>query len=137
MATYLLDTNICIYLIKRRPLSVLRRFEQLAVGEVAMSVITLGELEYGACRSRNPAKAFQVLKTLKDYIPVVPCSENVAGHYADIRADLAARGEMIGNNDLWIAAYARALGWTLVSNNLREFERVKGLALENWVDDDS
>jgi len=133
---YLLDTNICIYIIKRKPLSVLKRFERLSADDVAMSMITLGELEYGAYRSQNSHKALNIIEALITYIPVIPCSEDVARHYADIRADLVCKGMMIGNNDLWIAAHARSLERTLVSNNLREFQRVAGLQLENWVDED-
>jgi tRNA(fMet)-specific endonuclease VapC len=78
-------------------------------------------------------KARAVLEELANYIPVLPMSEDTAKDYADIRADLAEKGTPIGNNDLWIAAHARTLGCTLVTNNLKEFERVSGLQLENWA----
>jgi len=94
--------------------------------------VTLGELEYGALRSNNASKALNILEELVQYIPVLPCSVEVAKHYADIHACLSKQGKMIGNNDLWIAAHARSLGYTLVSNNIKEFERVEeDLALEN------
>ncbi|OIP96465.1 MAG: VapC toxin family PIN domain ribonuclease [Thiomicrospira sp. CG2_30_44_34] len=130
---YMLDTNICIYIIKKQPASVLERFEQLPFGSVSMSLVTYGELEYGALRSNNSNKALNTLEEIKNYIPVLPIEINVAKHYADIRADLAKKGTPIGNNDLWIAAHARALGHTIVSNNIKEFERVENLKLENWV----
>jgi tRNA(fMet)-specific endonuclease VapC len=130
---FILDTNICIYIIKKQPASVLARFEQLQVGEVAMSLVTFGELEYGALRSQNQQKAKQILNDITRFIPVLSMEQSVAEHYADIRADLAAKGKPIGNNDLWIAAHARSLDAILVSNNLKEFERVDGLKLENWV----
>lgn len=130
---YLLDTNICIYIIKGKPPTVMRRFESLAPGQVSMSLVTYGELEYGALKSRHAAQALGILQELKHYIPMLPMAPEVAGHYADIRHALARQGTPIGNNDLWIAAHARALDATLVSNNLREFERVAGLKLENWV----
>ncbi len=130
---YLLDTNICIYIIKRKPLSVLEKFEQLHTGDVYMSVVTLGELLYGAQRSQNPERAIQVIEGMTRYIPTLSCCEETARHYADIRADLSRKGRIIGNNDLWIAAQARALDYTLVTNNLREFQHVNGLKLENWV----
>lgn len=130
---YLLDTNICIYIIKQKPASVLAKFQSLQIGSVAMSMVTYGELQYGALRSNNAQKALDILQELKAYIPVLAMSETVAKEYADIRANLAAKGQMIGNNDLWIAAHARDLGHTLVSNNIKEFERVENLALENWV----
>ncbi len=129
----MLDTNICIYIIKKQPASVLERFEQLPFGSVSMSLVTYGELEYGALRSNNSNKALNTLEEIKNYIPVLPIEINVAKHYADIRADLAKKGTPIGNNDLWIAAHARALGHTIVSNNIKEFERVENLKLENWV----
>lgn len=130
---YMLDTNICIYIIKKQPDTVLKRFEQLPVGSLAMSLVTYGELEYGALRSKNADKALGVLEELVNYIPVLPAGRDVAKHYADIRAKLTARGAPIGNNDLWIAAHARSLGYTLVSNNIKEFDRVENLELENWV----
>ncbi|PIU38199.1 MAG: VapC toxin family PIN domain ribonuclease [Piscirickettsiaceae bacterium CG07_land_8_20_14_0_80_44_28] len=130
---YMLDTNICIYIIKKQPASVLERFEQLPFGSVSMSLVTYGKLEYGALRSNNSNKALNTLEEIKNYIPVLPIEINVAKHYADIRADLAKKGTPIGNNDLWIAAHARALGHTIVSNNIKEFERVENLKLENWV----
>lgn len=130
---YMLDTNICIYIIKQQPMSVLAKFESLPIGSVAMSLVTYGELQFGALRSNNAVKARAVLEELANYIPVLPMSEDTAKDYADIRADLAEKGTPIGNNDLWIAAHARTLGCTLVTNNLKEFERVSGLQLENWA----
>lgn len=130
---YLLDTNICIYIVKKKPPTVMRRFESLALGEAAMSLVTYGELEFGALKSQHADQALGILQELKQYIPVLPMAPEVAGHYADIRHTLARQGMPICNNDLWIAAHARALDATLVSNNLREFERVAGLKLENWV----
>lgn len=130
---YVLDTNICIYIIKQQPLSVFAKFEGLPLGSVSMSLVTYGELEYGAMRSNNTEKALNVLDELINYIPVLPIEQDVAKHYADIRANLASKGTPIGNNDLWIAAHTRALGHTLVSNNIKEFERVENLILENWI----
>ena len=130
---YILNTNICIYVAKQKPAEVLKRFEALDVGEVGMSMITHAELLYGAKRSQHPEKAIVTLEQLISLIPVQPLYDGVAAHYADIRADLANKGNMIGNNDLWIAAHARAMDKILVSNNLKEFERVQDLKLENWV----
>lgn len=130
---FLLDTNICIYIMKKQPASVMARFEQLQVGEVAMSLVTYCELEYGALRSQNAEKAKQLLNKISHFIPVLAMEQSVSEHYADIRTDLAAKGKPIGNNDLWIAAHARSLNAILVSNNIKEFERVVGLELENWV----
>lgn len=130
---YLLDTNICIYIIKKKPPAVLQRFERLKPGDVAMSLVTFGELEFGAHKSQQAERALAILQELRESIPVLPMEADVAVHYAQIRHVLASRGTPIGNNDLWIAAHARALGATLVSNNLREFARVDGLQLENWA----
>ena len=130
---YMLDTNICIYIMKRKPISVLERLRTLAPGSVCMSLVTLGELEYGALRSNNTAGALSVLKRLGEHIPVLGLEASVATHYAQIRANLAVRGTAICNNDLWIAAHAQATGATLVTNNLREFERVESLTLQNWA----
>ena len=131
---YLLDTNICIYIAKNRPEAVLKRFEQLSVGEVAMSVITHGELCYGACKSRRRDEAQKALQDLATMIPVLPLTSQVGERYGEIRSELESSGRLIGNNDLWIAAHARALGVALVTNNAREFARVSGLEVENWVE---
>jgi tRNA(fMet)-specific endonuclease VapC len=132
MLQYILDTNICIYIAKKRPPEVLEKFSTLQVGSVGMSLVTYGELLYGACRSQQPEKANNILDELVELIPVQPIEETVARYYAEIRADLFAKGSSIGNNDLWIAAHACALRKTLVTNNLKEFSRVQGLAVENW-----
>lgn len=130
---YMLDTNICIYIIKKKPISVFRRFESLPLGALSMSLVTRGELEYGALRSNNSKKALDILDELSAYIPVIDLQKNVSSEYADIRADLTTKGTIIGNSDLWIAAHARACEFTLVTNNTKEFERVEGLKIENWV----
>lgn len=130
---YMLDTNICIYIVKKKPISVFQKFESLPIGSVAMSLVTYGELEFGALRSNNAKKALDILDELAAYIPVLPMPIEAAKEYADIRANLSAKGMPIGNNDLWIAAHSRALGHTLVTNNVKEFERVENLKLDNWV----
>ena len=130
---YMLDTDICIYIIKQKPISVFQKFEALSVGSVAMSLVTYGELQFGALRSNHAKKALDILDELAAYIPVSAMPIDTAKEYADIRANLTARGMLIGNNDLWIAAHARILGLTLVTNNLKEFTRVENLTLENWV----
>ena len=131
--SYLLDTNICIYIMKQKPTSVLDKFEQLAVGMVGMSAITYGELLYGAEKSNNPQKAKKIIHQICDYIPPLPISLKVPEFYAELRANLEKQGKIIGNNDLWIAAHCLELETTLVTNNEKEFSRVKHLKLENWV----
>ena len=131
---YLLDTNICIYIAKQRPPSVAKRFAKLAAGSVGMSLITYGELRYGAEKSNHREQALDSLSRLEALIPVISPDDLVGERYGVIRAALERAGTPIGNNDLWIAAHAQRLGVTLVSNNTREFERVPKLKLENWVE---
>ena len=130
---YLLDTNICIYIAKQRPLSVLQRFEHLEVGAVAMSIVTYGDLLYGAEKSQHRKQSMEKLEELATLIPPLPLSIEVGKHYAQIRAGLEKQGRPIGNNDLWISAHALALNTMLVTNNLKEFSRVENLNVENWI----
>jgi tRNA(fMet)-specific endonuclease VapC len=132
-ARYMLDTNICIYLRQNRPPEVTTRFRQMQHGDAVISVITYGELHYGAERSQQRTHALESLGRLVSLLPVVPLPGEAATAYGEIRAALEARGEMIGGNDLWIAAHAKSEGLTLVTNNEREFKRVPGLKLQNWT----
>lgn len=130
---YLLDTNICIYIRQNRPPEILKRFEKLRPGEAVLSVISFGELLYGAAKSSKRAEAMQRLDELRQLLAVMPLPELAAQAYGQIRADLESKGESIGNNDLWIAAHASSADLTLVTNNEREFRRVKGLRMQNWA----
>jgi tRNA(fMet)-specific endonuclease VapC len=130
---YLLDTNICIYIRQKRPEAVLRRFRKLRPAEAALSVITYGELLYGAAKSNQRTTALARLRELVHVLPAISLPETAAQAYGTIRADLESKGEMIGNNDLWIAAHAIAAGLTLVTNNEKEFRRVRGLKVQNWA----
>jgi tRNA(fMet)-specific endonuclease VapC len=135
MATrYLLDTNICIYIAKYNPPAVRARFAQHTADELVMSVITLGELRFGAEKSQSQQRAMMVINELQSLIQIAPLTEAVGEHYGQIRASLQKTGLPIGNNDLWIAAHARTEGWVLVTNNEREFRRVDGLQVENWCE---
>jgi len=135
MATrYLLDTNICIYIAKHNPPAVRARFAQHTADELVMSVITLGELRFGAEKSQSQERAMAVISQLQSVIQIAVLTEAVGDHYGQIRANLHKIGQPIGNNDLWIAAHARAEGWVLVTNNEREFRRVDGLQVENWCE---
>ncbi len=133
MAKYLLDTNICIYLTKQQHPALIQRFASLAENEVAMSVITYGELQFGAQKSQQKQKVLSALKQLSLAIPVLEMNQEVCAHYGEIRAHLQKLGTLIGNNDLWIAAHAKAARLILVTNNQREFECVADLQVENWV----
>jgi tRNA(fMet)-specific endonuclease VapC len=130
---YLLDTNICIYIRRNKPEGVLRRFQTLRPGEAVLSVITFGELLYGAAKSAQRGAALERLAELAALLPVLALPPGAAESYGAIRAELEHAGRMIGNNDLWIAAHAKAEGLTLVTNNEREFRRVRGLKVQNWV----
>ena len=132
-ARYLLDTNICIYIHRQKPGDVLARFQRLKPGDAAISVITWGELLYGAEKSQQRKKALQLLEEFKTFVPVLPMPENAGKTYGAIRAGLETKGKPIGNNDLWIAAHAKAAALTIVTNNEREFQRVPGLKVQNWV----
>jgi tRNA(fMet)-specific endonuclease VapC len=112
---------------------VARRFASPQVGEVAMSLVTYGELRFGAEKSFQRESALETLERLTRIIPVILPDERVGEAYGALRVHLERAGTPIGNNDLWIAAQALALDVTLVSNNCREFERVPGITLENWV----
>ena len=131
---YLLDTNICIYIRQKRPDAVLRRFRKLRPGEAVLSVITYGELLYGAAKSQQRVAALERLRDLVHLLPALSLPETAAEAYGTIRTELEAKGEMIGNNDLWIAAHALASGLTLVTSNEKEFRRVRGLKVQNWAD---
>lgn len=132
MARYLLDTNICIYIRQRSSLEVAAHLARLKPGDAAMSVITYGELCLWIEKHSQREKALVKLAELNAIAAVLPLTPEVAEAYGSIRADLQARGEIIGGNDLWIAAHARSLKLTLVTNNEREFKRVRGLKLANW-----
>ena len=132
-ARYLLDTNVCIYIQRQRPPAVLERFRKLKSGEAVISVITWGELMYGAEKSRQRDKVRALLEELATMLPVMPLPETAGQSYGAIRAALEAKGQPIGNNDLWIAAHAKAAGLIVVTNNEREFKRVPGLQVRNWA----
>ena len=134
MATrYLLDTNICIYIHRQRPEKVLTRFQKLKPGDAAISVVTWGELLYGAEKSKQKKKALQMFEEFKTFVPVLPIPEAAGNAYGIIRASLDSKGTPIGNNDLWIAAHAKAADLTIVTNNEREFQRIPGLKIQNWA----
>ena len=130
---FLLDTNICIYLRRRRPPAIVTRFAALRPGDAAMSVITWGELRTGAAKSATPDAALAVLGELAELIPPLPLPPEAGEAYGHIRATLERAGRTIGGNDLWIAAHALAGDHVLVTNNEREFRRIDGLQVENWV----
>ena len=132
MLKYMLDTNIVIYVIKRRPLEVRETFNRHA-GQLSISAITLAELLHGAEKSAKPEHNLRQVEEFVSRLEVLEYGIKAAAHYGDIRADLERKGTPIGVNDLHIAGPARSEGLILVTNNLREFERVEALRLENWL----
>ncbi|WP_058961406.1 type II toxin-antitoxin system tRNA(fMet)-specific endonuclease VapC [Type-E symbiont of Plautia stali] len=132
MHRYMLDTNIVIYVIKRRPIEVLERFNA-NVGRMVISSITLAELVHGAEKSAFPERNLRTVEDFISRLDVLSYDQRAAFHYGSIRADLEKKGTPIGLNDLHIAAHARSEALTLITNNLREFSRVKGLISENWL----
>lgn len=130
---YLLDTNICIYIRQKKSTQVMRHFERLKPGDAGISVITYGELIYGAEKSSHRSEALRRLQELVTILPALPMPESAAQTYGKLRSELQTRGEMIGNNDLWIAAHAIAAEAILVTNDESEFRRVRGLKLQNWA----
>ncbi|MGD9367500.1 MAG: type II toxin-antitoxin system VapC family toxin [Desulfobacteraceae bacterium] len=126
--------GLCIYIQRHKPEKVLARFQKLKPGDAVISVITWGELLYGAEKSKQRDKVLHLLEEFKSFIPVLPIPETAGNAYGVIRASLESEGKPIGNNDLWIAAHAKSAAITLVTNNMREFNRVPGLKAQNWVD---
>lgn len=133
---YLLDTNICIYLIKQKPVEILNRFKRFSLGQVGISSITLSELMFGIEKSQHREKNEIALTKFISSLVILPFDEKEAFCYGQIRASLEKAGTPIGSMDLLIAAHAKSLNIVLVTNNTKEFLRVKGLRLENWVHDD-
>ena len=132
MLRYLLDTNIVIYVLKRRPIEVLSVFNQNA-SRMAISAITLSELFHGAEKSTRVSDNLLAIEDFCSRLEVLPYSAKAAQHYGAIRAGLEKAGQPIGINDLHIAAHARSEGLVVVTNNVSEFARVPGLQVENWV----
>lgn len=128
----LLDTNICIYIINARPPEVLARFHRYRLGEVGLSGVVAAELAYGVAKSSS-ARNRQALEMFLAPLEIVPFDDKAVWVYGDLRADLERRGQSIGSLDTMIAAHALSLDAVLVTNNTREFSRVAGLRLENWV----
>ena len=128
----MLDTNIAIYVIKRRPPEALAIFNQNA-NLLCISAITLAELMHGVEKSSRPERNLNEVEDFVSRLSVLEYGEKSAAHYGEIRSNLERKGTPIGVNDLHIAGHARSEGLTLVTNNTKEFERVEGLRLENWV----
>lgn len=129
----MLDTNICIYIIKQQPASVLQHFLEYQVGDIGISSITLSELRYGVAKSKHRDKNTKALDEFIIPLDIASFDEEAALAYGDIRSDLEKAGTPIGAMDMLIAAHAKSLGVALVTNNTREFSRIPGLDVIDWT----
>jgi len=132
MLKYMLDTNIIIYTLKNRPAQVRKLFKQHE-GQMCISVVTLGELIFGAEKSQQVERNLADIEAMTARLEVMPLDKKAAHHFGQIRAELNRQGEPIGPYDMMIAGHARSCGLQLVTNNMKEFSRVPGLLLENWT----
>jgi len=132
MLKYMLDTNIAIFVIKKRPMEILASFNRNA-DQMCISSITLAELIHGVEKSSMPDRNRKSVDDFVSHLEVIPYDDAAAAHYGEIRANLERKGMVIGVNDLHIAAHARSRGLIIVTNNLGEFNRVEGLRLEDWL----
>ena len=130
---YMLDTNICIYLIKHKPPQVFEKLQEHNPDEICISAITYAELVHGVEKSKAVERNRLALTILLSNIEILDFDMNAAEEYGRIRADLEKKGTPIGPLDMMIAGHAKSLGYTVVTNNVREFKRVEGLQHENWV----
>lgn len=130
---YLLDTNICIYLIKKRPVVVFEKFKKLPIGSIGISTITLAELQYGVMKSSYPEKNQNALDSFLIPLEIIDFDYNATIEYGKVRAELEKKGTPIGALDILIASHAKSRDLTLVTNNEKEFNRVTALKIENWT----
>ena len=130
---YLLDTNICIYIIKKKPIDVLKTLKTKSKKDIYVSSITIAELEYGVAKSQFPEKNKVALIEFLSIFNILPFDDTDAVEFGMIKTDLEKKGGMIGPMDLLIAGQAKSKKLILVTNNIKEFERVEGLKIENWV----
>jgi len=130
---YLLDTNICIYIIKKKPAEVFEKFKNLTIGDVGISSITLAELQYGIEKSSNSDKNREALEKFLTPIEIIDYDYDATVEYGKIRVELEKKGIPIGSLDMLIASHAKSLDVILVTNNVREFQRISGLRIENWT----
>ncbi len=133
MIKYMLDTNICIYIIKQKPAKVIERFKQTDISQIGISSITLSELQYGVSKSSNPEQNQMALSQFAAPLEIFPYDDGAAQYYGDLRAGLEKQGTPIGSLDMLIAAHAISLNSVLITNNEKEFNRVPNLRIDNWV----
>ena len=130
---FLIDTNICIYIINDHPPEVIQKFREIGVGNIGISSITVSELQYGACKSKQIKKSLKRLDEFLSPFEVLAYDENASNYYGKFRSNLEKQGNVIGPLDMLIAAHALSENLTLITNNEKEFNRVKALKVDNWV----
>ena len=130
---FMLDTNICIYIIKQKPVKVLKRFTQHSPGDILISSVSIAELRYGAEKSLHVQQNHDALSSFLVPLEIAAFEEKASDEYGKVRAQLEKKGQTIGSMDMLIGAHALSLGVTLVTNNTKEFKRIKKLKLENWL----
>lgn len=130
---FMLDTNICIYIIKQKPVKVLKRFTQYSPGDILISSVTIAELRYGAEKSLHVRQNHEALSGFIVPLEIADFDEKAAEEYGKVRAHLEKKGQTIGSMDMLIGAHALSIGATLVTNNIKEFKRISGLKIENWT----
>lgn len=133
MMKYMIDTNTCIYIIKRKPVEVIGRFRQLQISQVSISSITLSELEYGVIKSSKPEQNYLALAQFLAPMEILPYGDEAAQHYGKLRVYLEKHGTPIVSLDMLIAAHALSTDCVLITNNVKEFERVPNIKINNWV----
>lgn len=130
---YLIDTNICIYIMNKRPLEVIQRFKHFEIGQIGISSITVSELNYGVAKSQKKKQNAKRLEEFLTPFKILPYDENASRYYGIIRSELESQGNVIGPLDMLIAAHAISENLILVTNNEKEFQRIKSLKVENWA----
>ena len=130
---FMLDTNTCVYIIKRKPAKVIERFKQTKISHIGISSITLSELLYGVSKSSKPEQNQVALTQFLAPLEILPYSDEAAQYYGDLRAHLEKHGTPIGSLDMLIAAHALSIDCTLITNNEKEFIRIPDLKIDNWV----
>jgi tRNA(fMet)-specific endonuclease VapC len=130
---FMLDTNMCIYIIKRKPSEVIERFKRTEISQIGISSITLSELLYGVSNSARPEQNQMALAQFVAPLEIVSYGDDAAQYYGDLRAYLERQGTLIGSLDMLIAAHALSLSCTLITNNEKEFRRIPNLMVDNWV----
>ena len=134
MSTFMLDTDTCAFILRKSSPALMQRIQAVPLQQQCMSVVTLAELLYGVQVSSKKKANREAVDLLARHVEVLQWTPEAAEHYADIRAELKKKGQQLGANDLLIAAHARSMGAVIVTNNVKDFGRVKGLKFENWMD---